>query len=157
MRTISKTAKIAVAGVSAATLAMSGVAYAYWSTSGTGTGSAATGSSSAFVVTSDPATGDPLTPGGPSQTVAFHVNNPSAGHQYLSAVAITVAEAGGGTWDDVAGCSAADYTVGTPSFTGGDMAPGTTINGTVTITMNNLASNQDACEGATVPLYIAAS
>jgi hypothetical protein len=157
MRKISKTAKLAVAGVSVGTLAVSGVAYAYWSTTGTGSGSATTGTSSVFAVTSDAATGGLLTPGGPTDTVAFHVKNNNSGVQRLTAVAVTVANSDGTEWTAAPGCSAADYTVGTPSFTAGDIAAGATKDGTVTISMNNLGTSQDGCKGVTVPLYIAAS
>ncbi|MEO5708907.1 MAG: hypothetical protein ABIQ59_03700 [Nocardioidaceae bacterium] len=154
--TFSKKAKVAVvAGV--LTIGIAGGAYAYWSTTGTGSGSATTGTSSLFVVTTDAATGGPLTPGGPTATVAFHVQNTNSGVQRLSAVAVTVATSTGAAWTAVSGCSSADYTVGTPTFTAGDIAPGATKDGTVTITMNNLGSNQDACKGAAVPLYVAAS
>ena len=52
---------LVVAGV--ITVATAGGAYAYWSSLGTGTGAASTGTSSAFVVTTDAATGGPLHPG----------------------------------------------------------------------------------------------
>ena len=48
---------LVVAGV--ITVATAGGAYAYWSSLGTGTGAASTGTSSAFVVTTDAATGGP--------------------------------------------------------------------------------------------------
>ena len=146
---------LVVAGV--ITVATAGGAYAYWSSLGTGTGAASTGASSAFVVTTDAATGGPLTPGGPTQTVAFHVQNSNSGVQRLSAVAVTVAASNGTAWTAIPGCSAADYTIGTPSFTAGDVASGATKDGTVTITMNNLSSNQDACKNVSVPLYFSAS
>jgi hypothetical protein len=146
---------VVVAGV--ITVATAGGAYAYWSSLGTGTGAASTGTSSAFVVTTDAATGGPLTPGGPTQTVAFHVQNSNSGVQRLSAVAVTVAASNGTAWNAIPGCSAADYTIGTPSFTAGDVASGATKDGTVTITMNNLSSNQDACKNVSVPLYFSAS
>ncbi len=139
------------------TVVTAGGAFAYWSSLGTATGSATTGTSSALVVTTDAATGNPLTPGGPTQTVAFHVTNANSGVQRLSAVSVTVAASGGAAWTAVAGCSAADYTVGTPAFTPGDIASGATVDGTVTITMKNLATNQDGCKSASVPLYVSAS
>ncbi|MCG8915005.1 hypothetical protein L6E12_04275 [Actinokineospora sp. PR83] len=134
-----------------------GVAYAYWSSTGTGSGSATTGTSSAFVVASSTATGGPLSPGGPTQTVAFTVTNPGTGAQNLANVAVTVANADGSAWTSVAGCSAADYSVGTPTVTYGEVEPAGVRNGTVTITMNNLPSNQDGCKNATVPLRFVAS
>jgi hypothetical protein len=150
-----KSAALVTAGV--ITVAAAGGAYAYWTTTGNGSGTATTGTSSAFVVTTDAATGGLLTPGGPTQTVAFHVQNPNSGVQRLTAEAVSVANSDSTTWTATPGCSAADYTVGTPTFTAGDIAPGATVNGTVTISMNNLASNQDGCKNAIVPLYVAAS
>ena len=117
-----KTKALVAAGV--LVIATAGGAYAYWSTTGNAAGSASTGTSSAFVVTTDAATGGLLTPGGPTQTVAFHVKNTNSGVQRLSAVAVTVATGTGAAWTAVSGCSAADYTVGTPTFTAGDVADG---------------------------------
>ena len=160
MRKISKK-KLLVAGVATAVIATGGgVALAYWSSTGTGSGSATTGTSTDFVVTSDAATGGPLTPGGPSQTVAFHIKNPGTGNEKLTSVVAEVAKADGSDWSvttDGLTCSAADYTVDTPNINYGEIPPNTTVDGTVTITMNDLASNQDACQGVTVPLYFSAS
>ena len=145
-----------VIGSTVGALAIGGVAFAYWSTSGNGSGSAATGTSSEFVVSTDAATGDPLTPGGPTQTVGFHVQNTNSGVQRLSAVSVTVANSDGSTWTS-GDCSAADFSIGTPQFTPGDIAAGATKDGTVTISMNNLSTNQDDCKDVTVPLYVSAS
>jgi hypothetical protein len=155
MRTSTKI--VAVVGGTALTLATAGTAYAYWTTSGNGSGSATTGTSSAFQVTTDAATGGPLTPGGPTQTVAFHIKNNNSGVQRLSTVTVAVKKSDGNAWTEVTGCSASDYSVGTPSFTAGDVASGATVDGTVTISMNNLAGNQDGCKNAAVPLYVSAS
>lgn len=142
----------------AAVLALGGgLAYAYWSSTGTGSGSATTGTSTAFSVASSPATGDALTPGGPAQSVAFTVTNPGAGNQILSSVVVTVANADGTEWTAVPGCSAADYTIGTPVIPYGELAPGGVADGTVSVSMNNLGTNQDACKLAAVPLYFVAS
>src|SRR4051812_2750164 len=105
-----KTKAAVLAGV--LTVGIAGGAYAYWTTTGSGSGSATTGTSSVFAVTTDAATGSPLTPGGPTQTVAFHVANNNSGVQHLTAVAVTVANSDGSAWTAVNGCSAADYTVG---------------------------------------------
>ncbi|WP_424186964.1 hypothetical protein ACOBQX_03780 [Actinokineospora sp. G85] len=148
---------VVVGAVAGALVLGGGLAYAYWSSTGTGSGSATTGTSTAFVVTTAAATGGPLSPGGPSQTVPFTVTNPGTGSQNLTSVVVTVANADGTPWTAVAGCSAADYTVGTPAVTYGEIAPGGNAGGTVTITMNNLPSNQDGCKDAVVPLRVVAS
>jgi hypothetical protein len=149
-----KSAALVTAGV--ITVAAAGGAYAYWTTTGSGTGSATTGTSTAFNVTTDGASGGPLTPGGPSQTVAFHVQNPSSGIQRLQTVTVSVANADGTPWTAVSGCSSADYAVSPASFTPADVAPSGVVSGTVTISMNNLSTIQDACKGVTVPLYVLA-
>ena len=133
------------------------LAFAYWTDTGTGVGTATTGFSTNFAVTSTDPTGNPLTPGGPTQTVAFTVKNNGSGSQLLSSVLTTVALANGDDWTATEGCSAADYTVGTPTVTYGQIAAGAQVSGTVTVTMNNLDSDQGGCKGATVPLYFVAS
>jgi len=145
-----------VAGSTVGALAIGGVAFAYWTSEGNGSGSAATGTSSAFEVTTDAASGDLLTPGGPTDTVTFHVQNTNSGVQRLQAVSVVVANPDGSPWTS-GDCSEADYSIGTPSFTPGDIASGATKDGTVTISMNNLSTNQDDCKGVTVPLYVSAS
>lgn len=137
--------------------ASGGLAYAYWTSGGTGTGVATTGTSTAFTFTVSDPTGGPLTPGDGAEDVAFTVNNPAAGSQELSNVVVTVANADGSAWTAVTGCSAADYAVGTPTFTPGEIAGDDNTDGTVTITMNDLTTDQNACQGVTVPLYFVAS
>ncbi len=134
-----------------------GLAYAYWTGNGIGAGSATTGSSTNFSVTSDSPVGAALSPGGASQTVAFTVSNPGSGSQALSNVVVTVANADGTAWTARAGCSAADYTVGTPTVAYGDIPGAAGTDGTVTVTMNDLSTDQDACQGVTAPLYFVAS
>lgn len=151
------TKRVAIVGGTVAALLTGGVAYAYWTTSGNGSGSATTGTSSAFVVTTDAATGGPLTPGGAdNETVAFHVKNTNSGVQRLQTVTVTVANADGSAWVSAPGCSAADFTIGNPAFTPGDIESGNTADGTVTISMKNLTTSQNGCKGVTVPLYVVA-
>jgi hypothetical protein len=145
-----------IAAVTALLVVGGSGAFAFWSSMGAGTGSVSTGTSTPFTVTSGTATGGALTPGGPAQTVPFTVTNPGTGSQNLAAVTVTVAGPGGTTWTDVSGCSASDYTVGTPTITAGQIASGASVSGTVTVTMINLTTNQDACKNATVPLYFSA-
>jgi hypothetical protein len=135
-----------------------GAAVAYWTAAGIGnTTTTAETTSSNFTITST-VTGGALSPGGPTQTFTFVVTNPGTGVQRLSAVAATVAAIDGGVWTAVAGCSAADFTVGTPTFTAGDIAAnGGTLTGTVTLQMKNLGTDQNGCQGATVPLHFSAS
>ena len=150
-----RTAIIAVAAV--LTLSGAGAAFAYWSSTGTGTGSATTGQSTAFAVESQPATGDPMTPGGAAQTVAFSVTNSNTGDQELFSVTAIVANSDGSAWTSVPGCSADDYLVGTPAIAYGQIDGGGHADGTVTIAMRETRTNQDACQNVVVPLYVVAS
>jgi len=135
-----------------------GVAYAYWTSTGTGTGTATTGTSTDFSITVDPPTGPPLTPGGPEvQTVGYTITNGATSSQMLNSVVATVAGPDGAPWADVPGCSADDYTVSPDITPAIEIAAGNSFIGELTITMNDLPTNQDACKDATVPLYILAS
>ncbi len=140
------------------TLAGTRVAFAYWSSTGSGHGTAQTGVTAAFTITADPAEGEPLTPGGPSQTVPFTVTHPVTGTLYLETVMVRVANDDGSTWTAVPGCTAADYaaSVITSPPAPALVASGQSVSGTATITMVNRSTNQDACQGASVPLYFAA-
>ncbi|TKV57429.1 hypothetical protein FDO65_17410 [Nakamurella flava] len=145
-----------VIGGAAVLLIGGGAAYAYWSSTGVGEGEVDTGTAPAFVVSSTPGTGGPLSPGGPTETVAFSVANPSSGVLNLASVTAAVANADGTAWN-VGNCTAADFTVGTPAITYGEIAAGADADGTVTVQMINRAQNQDDCQGLTVPIYFVAS
>ena len=146
-------------------LALGAVAFAYFTSTGTGTGSATVGNSTAFTIASSPATGAALTPGGPSQTVAYTVTNPSAGQQNLNKVAISVANSDGTPWDGPGTCSAADFQVNGAAAGSayddtehaGNLAASQVVNNTVTIQMIDTGVDQDDCRLATVPLYFSAS
>ncbi|MBT2538301.1 hypothetical protein [Arthrobacter sp. ISL-69] len=134
-----------------------GAAFAYWTATGTGNTTTTAGASSNFTITSS-VTGGALSPNGPTQTFTFVVTNPGTGVQKLSAVAATVAATDGTAWTAVANCSAADFTVGTPTFTATEIPANGTVTGTVTLQMiDRPGVNQDGCKGATVPLRFAAS
>jgi hypothetical protein len=159
-------------------------AYAYFSSTGTGTGSASVGSSTAFTIASDAATGGPLTPAGGALTyesVKYNVTNPSSGAQKLNNVNIQIAgkdsvtglatawSVSGGTNPD---CTKGDFQLSVDGGTtwaaagasvndtalAADLAAGTTTaKSTVMIRMIDTLANQDNCQGATVPLYFSAS
>ncbi len=145
-----------VIGGAAVLLIGGGAAYAYWSSTGVGVSEVDTGSAPSFIVTSTPGTGGPLSPGGPVESVAFNVQNPSSGVLNLASVTAAVANADGSAWNS-GNCSAADFAVGTPSITYGQIAAGADVDGTVTVQMINRAQNQDDCQGLVVPIYFVAS
>lgn len=157
--------KLAAAAAAATIAGGAGVAFAYWTSSGTGTGSATAGDSSAWAVTTDAATGGPLTPGGPEQTVGIHVKNNSSGHQGLQSLTVKVANLDGTPWTLGGACDADDFTIGTAAAGAEhvitlppvDLAPGATHDDSVAVKMINKNVSQDACKNVTVPLHVTAA
>lgn len=144
---IGKTKLIAVgAATAAATLAIGG--YAYFTSSGSGTGTATVGSTAAVALHGT--TAGSLYPG-TSSTVSFTLDNPSTGHQFLNTIHLA------GVTADVghASCDVTDFTM--PNVTANQDFPagnGQTVNATGTLSMANTAVNQDACQGATLTLNL---
>jgi len=162
--------KLVVVGLAA--LAFSGVAIAYFSTSGSGTGSATVGTSSALTIHGTSAS--TLYPGTTS-TVSFTVDNPSSGHQQLGTIHLASVKActgAGSSWNGSA-CSnsgteqttcesvetgASDTT--TANFWMADVVSsqdfgtgsGQSVTATGTLKMNDLSSSQDSCKNANLTL-----
>lgn len=145
-------------GVVAVILLLVGGAYAYWTISGSGTGSATTGDVTAITVNQITEL-DPMYPGDSAQTISGDFTNANAGPVYVGTVtasidSVTQAEGAVGT------CTAADYTLtGAAMTVNAEVASGTDV-GTwtgATLQFNNTATNQDGCKGATVNLAYAIS
>ena len=139
-----------VATTAAAVLIGGGVAVAYWTTTGSGTGSAATGTTSTLTVngTNTPSA---LYPGGPAQTIDYSIVNGNPGAIYVNQVTIAV------TGTNQAGCDATDYAITQPSATAAEVASGTTnysggSTGAAIAMIDKPATNQNACKNATVNL-----
>lgn len=144
------------AAVTAALLvAGGGAAFAYWTAYGSGTGTATTGTTTNFTITSL-TSGASLTPGGLPQTITFVVTNPGTGKQMLSSITPTVTTATAPNAFPYGSCSAADYSFGAPSFLPGEISAGSTLTGTVTLSMIDSTTNQDDCKNLTIPVLITA-
>jgi hypothetical protein len=147
-----------VVGATTVALVGGGVAYAYWTTSGSGTGSAATSAGAANLAIAQTSTISNMYPGDGPQTIAGTVTNNASNSAYVAKVTVSitsVTQAQGATGT----CDASDYTLSSPDMAiGKDVAAGasTSFSG-ATIQFNNKASNQDGCKGATVNLAYAAS
>lgn len=153
-----------------ATLAVAAVAafgaYAYFTSSGNGSGSGKVGSDTAWQVDTSAYTGGPLYPGAGSESIAYTVTNNNPGSQELNSVDISVANADGSPWTSGT-CSAADFSVdgaaagatATDTYGGptNDLASGANAGGTITLTMVDTGANQNDCRSVTVPLYLSAS
>jgi hypothetical protein len=143
-----KTALIVGAGV--AIVALSGTAaFAYWTTSGSGTGSATTASSNGTIgLHASFANG--LTPGA-AAPVTLTADNTGTSSLYVAKVhlaSVTVDAAH-------AACTVADYTMPdvTSNTTVAAGASGTAL-GTGTLTFADTTANQDACKGAIITLNV---
>ncbi|HVT78802.1 MAG TPA: hypothetical protein VHD87_17305 [Acidimicrobiales bacterium] len=129
-------------------IAAGGVAWAYFTSTGSGVGTGTTGTSS--TVTLHGTVASLLYPG-TSSTVNFTVDNPSSGHQYVNTIHLVSVAADAGH----SSCVTADYTM--PDVTAAqDVAHGngTAITATGTLSMANTAVSQDACKGATLTLNL---
>jgi hypothetical protein len=148
-----------------AMLAAAGAAVAYFTSSGSGTGSATVGSASSFTVTPQSATGSPLYPGAGTTNIAYTVTNSGGGSQRLNSVTAAVASSGANVTQAgvaKAGCLAADFTATVHQPT--SPAPPATLaaaasatGGSVDVTMQDSGQNQDACQGVKPDITISAS
>ena len=147
-----------IIGLTAALVLAGGAAFAYWTAGGSGTGTAATGTNASVTVVQTSSISD-MYPGEGPRALSGNFNNPNPGNTYVTAVSAT-----GYTIDAphvTAGCTVAqgNYTLGGTSNTPGDVPSG---NGQgawsgLTIQMNNLPTNQDACKGAVLTITYASS
>ena len=129
-------------------------AYAYFTTTGSGTATATVGASSA-VTLKGTVTGN-LYPGS-SSPVTLTVDNPSSGKQRVGTISLEKIAADAGH----ASCSVV-ITGGNPDFTMADVvvnktySPGNgqTVTPSGTLAMNDTGVSQDACQGATLTLTL---
>lgn len=135
-------------------------AYAYFTTTGTGPGSAKVGSNTGLTITAG-AVPTGLTPGGGAMSVPYSISNPSAnGVQNLGVVSIAgitvdATHAGNGCLASWFTSSPATTAVGTIVAGGSYTSSGGTDEPTVQ--MNNIGSSQDACQGATLSFTLNAA
>jgi hypothetical protein len=151
---------IPVAIALVAVIAVSGVAYAFWTSSGTGsgTGSVANGVSGLVVHQVAPAL-TAMYPGDVEQTTHVTIENGTTQSVHVTTVSLT------SVTTLIAGCTDADFSRGvavTPWGAGGtDIAAGATttpaVAGPTIQFFNDPGRSQDACKGAAVTLHFSAS
>jgi hypothetical protein len=135
-------------------LAVAGIALAYFTSLGAGTGTATVGSSSN--VTLHGTVASALYPGS-SSTATFTVDNPSPGSEFVNKIHLASIAPDAGH----AGCSTV-ITGGNPDFTMPDVTAaqsfptgnGQAVIATGTLTMRETGVSQDACQGATLTLNL---
>ena len=155
--------RIAIVGITAAmVLAGGGAAFAYFTASGSGTGSATVGSTGTWQVTQASSTGT-IYPGSGSSVITFNVKNTGNGDQQYSTatVAVNSSTQSGYVGDitqsatPVSGClaswfSASDTATGDDPDLGTNIAAGGTVQVMVQVSMpSDSTDNQDDCEGTT--------
>jgi hypothetical protein len=153
-----------------AVIAVSGVAYAYWTAGGSGTGTAKAAAGTVPVQAYITSGINPMYPGDSAQTISGDFTNTNSGLVRVSTVTVSISSvilADGTTVGTPATCSAGDFTLANATSTvnaeiavtvapahtgawGADVTP-------PTIKFNDTGANQDACKGATVHFLLAVS
>jgi hypothetical protein len=135
-------------------------AWAYFTTTGSGTGTAHAGTSSTLTIHGTIAPQAPdgkLYPGGDPAVVSFTVDNPSNGHQYVNTISLSsvAAYADQAAYDadpvanKISGCLSSWFSM-SPVTVQQDLASGNgvAVSATGTLTMQDVNSSQDACKNA---------
>ena len=124
--------------------------YAYWTTTGAGTGTASVASSNGTVVLHGTAPTN-LYPGG-SSSVTFTADNAGASNLFVATIHLASVSTDSGH----SSCVTSDFTM--PDVTSNTVvnagASGQALSGTGTLSYANTTSNQDACKGASLTLNL---
>lgn len=150
--------RIAIGSAIAVFAAGGVVAYAYFSSTGSGNGNGAVGSSSAVTINqasitySNALTDNALLPG-TTADVSFTVDNPSSGHENVATISLSgwTAWTDSGKTTEVTDCDSNQSWITMADVTGNDVGPGLAqaITNHGTIVFNNLTdTDQSACHGA---------
>ena len=146
-------AKLVVFGAVVAVVAVGGLAFAYWTQAGSGSGTSTAGTTSAITVNQ---TGSPsgLYPGGPTAPLAGTFTNPNPGSVSLVSVTASV-HVFASHLVDVAkpDCTQADFAVGGTS--GALVVPSGTLVGSwsgLTVRLIDNGLNQDNCKNVSITI-----
>ena len=150
--------KVLAVGLALTVLTAAGVAFAYWSSEGSGTGVAPTAAGTTPLTVNQANDVQPMFPGDSAQPLSGTFGNTNAESVYVNTVTVSIASVVDGNNVAVVGCSAADYTlVGAVMAVGGLVPAGDPV-GTwdgATIQFHNTGLDQNACKSATVNLAYA--
>jgi hypothetical protein len=154
--------KVAAIGLAAGlVLGGAGAAFAYFTSTGNATGDASVGSATPWTVNVASDTSNALLPGSGTETLTYTITNASSGTQELNGVAVSVGNSGPagaclGSWFTATDNGSTNGV--TPGGVSADLAGGASDTGTITVSLNDSGTNQDACEGLTsVPVTVNAS
>ena len=146
--------KVAAGLVAAGMLASTGIAYAYWTATGSGSGGATTASSISVTLTGDAVTG--LFPGADPVDITGTVDvSDGATSAYIGTITPVIKEGVGGTsWNHAVGhpaCSADDYDLQSADIDD-QVADGSTGVAFGTIQLKDTTDDQDNCKGQVLVL-----
>ena len=154
MAKFTKKKKIAAIATAVVVVGTGGAAFAYWTTSGTGSGTAATGTSAAVNAVQTSVITD-MGPGTAAQTLSGTFTNTDTQPLYVTSLAVSIASVESAPGVPAVGCEADDYVItGSPLAIGAQAAvnDSTTWTGMTIAFVNEAAENQDGCKNATVNL-----
>jgi len=142
-------------------LALCGIAYAYWTAGGSGSGTAPTAGDQTPLVVNQTTTLANMYPGDSAQTISGTFDNSNQGPIYVGTVTASIDSVTKAVGAPAGTCDATDYTLANAAMTVNAEIPVGTGKGAwtgATIKFNDKTStNQDACKGATVHLAYAIS
>lgn len=127
-------------------------AYAYWTTTGSGTGSAATGTTAGITV-NQTSVNTALYPGG-TTALSGNFDNTNASPVYVTSVSAVVAPFSLQADSSKPACTQADFTITGSAPVGAQVAVGSgqgSWSG-LSLNMTNTSLNQDNCKNITVPI-----
>ncbi|WP_067494807.1 hypothetical protein [Actinoplanes sp. TFC3] len=147
-----------IAGFLAALL-VSGSAYGYWSTAGSGSGAARSGT--AVALTLSPGTpASQLYPGSISD-VALTITNPNAFVVQVGRISLDTTQGTGGfavdTGHSACGLGALSFTAQTNGSTGWDVPASGSLGLHLSSSLTMATSAANACQGATITVYLGTS
>ena len=154
----------AVALTAALVLGSGGVAFAYFTSAGSGNGSATVGTvgGTDLAITSSAPAGS-IYPGAAPVGFTIAAQNMGSADEHVNDITITVASDGSGNALDasgvpIVGCLASWFAVGAPVVVDATLSPGAYSSAfDTTIGLTELAIDQDPCQGVTVKLIFATS
>jgi hypothetical protein len=137
-------------------LALGGIAFAYFTQAGTGTGTAAVGNSSAIQLSAT--TAGNLYPGGATQDVAITVTNPGSGNQYVDTITVDSisADSGHSTCDVSLNSVGSAFTMANVTVAQ-DITHGADVVVHGTLAMNDTGVSQNTCKGASLTLHLSST
>lgn len=148
--------KLLIVG-SATALISGGAAFAYWTSTGSGSGTVAS-TTPGTVVVAQTSVITAVNPGRAAQALSGTITNPAgaASSVYVTSLSVTLASVSKATGAPSGACAVTDYTLtgGTSVAVGQNIDPGASVTWSgPTIAFNNSTTvNQDGCKGATVNL-----